>query len=151
MVDKPLITCPCGTFICLTKQFISIIRWGQNSRTNCSKVTVIKPCYSAPLQCTLIAAFVWSLCTFLSSLHFLHHCLPLYSAYYLLFNSAPFSYPLKSWSSMLSPRILRNSLKAGVSSLFPNSSSSDVWEEETTKWQSTANRKTRDEGVGKMW
>lgn len=34
---------------------------------------------------------------------------------------------------MLSPRILRNSLKAGVSSLFPNNSSSDVWEDEEQK------------------
>lgn len=30
---------------------------------------------------------------------------------------------------MLSPKMLRNSLKAGVSSLFPNSSSSEVWVE----------------------
>lgn len=40
-------------------------------------------------------------------------------------------YPLKSCSSMLSPKTLRNSLKAGVSSLFPNNSSSDVWQEMT--------------------
>lgn len=41
------------------------------------------------------------------------------------------SHPLKSCSSILSPKTLRNSAKAGVSSLLPNSSSSDVWCEET--------------------
>lgn len=40
-------------------------------------------------------------------------------------------YPLKSCSSIFSPSRPRNSLKAGVSSLFPNNSSSDVWKKET--------------------
>lgn len=34
--------------------------------------------------------------------------------------------PLKSWSSILWPRNSRNSTKAGLSSMLPNSSSSDV-------------------------
>lgn len=40
-------------------------------------------------------------------------------------------YPLKSCSSIFSPSRPRNSLKAGVSSLLPNNSSSDVWKKET--------------------
>lgn len=40
-------------------------------------------------------------------------------------------YPLKSCSPIFSPSRPRNSLKAGVSSLFPNNSSSDVWKKET--------------------
>lgn len=37
--------------------------------------------------------------------------------------------PLKSWSSILWPRNSKNSTKAGLSSMFPNSSSSDVCQE----------------------
>ncbi len=43
-----------------------------------------------------------------------------------LFNSSV-PHPLKSCSSTVSPSSCRNSVKAGVSSLFLNSSSSDTW------------------------
>ena len=39
--------------------------------------------------------------------------------------------PLKSWSSILWPRNSKNSTKAGLSSMFPNSSSSDVCKRES--------------------
>ena len=100
----------------------------------------------------LKASFFTSLCNLFSrSLYkfsyitdpavFLFIFIALCSASFLTFNHIPLlSYPLKSWRSMLSPRILSNSLNAGVSSLFPNNSSSDVWEKGHRKGERTENR-----------
>lgn len=122
--------------ICFTKHLIPAAHWGQ---TNCSKVTVIKACCSPLLRRSFMAPLFWSSWTLPLWSHF--HCTSLrFVVISYSIALPPCSYPLKSWSSMLSPRILRNSLKAGVSSLFPNNSSSDVWEEETHKWSRTEKR-----------
>lgn len=81
-INKALITCPCGTFfsqICCTKQFTHVACWVRNSRTNCSKVTVIKARHV--LHCNkpkvpsfrLTRFFAFKFDWILSSCHFLSH------------------------------------------------------------------------------
>lgn len=45
------------------------------------------------------------------------------------------SYPLKSWSSIFWPKNSKNSTNAGLSSLFPNSSSSTVYNDKDITFQ----------------
>lgn len=62
------------------------------------------------------------------------HVCPCAWAKHLQGNS-PLTYPLKSWSVTVSPNKLRKFLNAGLSSLFPNSSSSWVCKVYQTKDQ----------------
>lgn len=69
-------------------------------------------------------------------------CKPFIYSHILTFSALfkVFFYPLKSCSSTQSPSTRRNSVKAGVSSLFPNNSSSEVCgqqrvSEHISEWQ----------------
>ena len=54
------------------------------------------------------------------------------------------THPLKSCSVTVSPSSSKNSLKAGLSSLFPNSSSSRVWKRNRIRDKSSGEKKKKD-------